>query len=65
MSKYDYGITQFNKNEEKALTLFTMLESDVSEKSIEFIDNIGIPTWEENIQIFDELDRIDGLYPHS
>lgn len=61
--QYDNGIARFNKNEEKALTLFTILESDSSSKSISFIDKVGIPTWEENLQILEELDKIDGLYP--
>ncbi len=61
--QYDNGIAEFNKNEQKALALFTMLESDSSSKSIEFIDNIGIPTWKENLLILDDLDKIDGLYP--
>lgn len=60
--QYDNGIAQFNKNEEKALILFTMLENDGSERSISFIDSVGIPTWEENIRILEKLDEIKGLY---
>jgi hypothetical protein len=60
--QYDNSIAQFNKNEEKALILFSLLENESPEKSINFIDSTGIPTWEENIRILDELDKIKGLY---
>lgn len=61
--QYDNGIAQFNKNEEKALTLFTLLENEGPEKLTEFIDRSGIPAWEQNIQILNDLDKIEGLYP--
>lgn len=61
-TKYDNGIAEFNKNEEKALLLFSMIDTSSPDKIIEHIDNVGIPAWEENIDLLDNLDKIEGLY---
>lgn len=61
-TKYDSGIATFNKNEEKALQLFSILENSSSDKVISHIDNIGLPSWQENLTLLDELDEIEGLY---
>lgn len=60
--KYDDGITQFNKNEEKALELFSLIETSNSNHTISFIDNYGIPAWQKNLKLLGELDAIDGLH---
>jgi hypothetical protein len=61
-AKYDNGIATFNKNEEKALELFNFIETSSTQKSIDFIDKQGIPAWESNQQILNDLDKIEGLY---
>lgn len=61
-SKYDNGLALFNKNENVALELFNFIESSPPQKSIEFIDKQGIPTWKSNLLILSDLDKIDGLY---
>ena len=60
--QYDNAIERFTRNEEKALILFSLLETESPEKSISFIDSTGIPIWEENLGILDDLDKIKGLY---
>lgn len=57
---YDSGIERFQKNEEEALAVYDMPE-DLS--AVDFIRETGIPLWEENIEITQELDKIEGLYP--
>lgn len=60
--KYDNGIAEFNKNEENALFLFSMMETSSPEKIIDHIDKVGLPAWNNNIKILDDLDNIEGLY---
>lgn len=63
MAKYDTGIEQFHQNEERALELFTVLESSDTQTATAFIQKTGIPAWEENLKIIHALDTIKGLYP--
>lgn len=60
--KYDNGIAEFNKNEENALFLFSMIETSSPDKIIDHIDKVGLPAWNNNIKILDDLDNIEGLY---
>lgn len=60
--KYDNGIAEFNKNEEEALQLFVIIENSDAEKVISHIDSIGLPAWERNLKLLEELDNIEGLY---
>jgi hypothetical protein len=59
--KYDNGIAEFQKNEEIALTLFTLLETSETSEASAFIQETGIPKWLRNMQILNELDKIEGL----
>ncbi|MBN1255177.1 MAG: hypothetical protein JXA50_07895 [Deltaproteobacteria bacterium] len=61
-AKYDNGIAEFQKNEEKALELFALLETADGQQATDFILATGIPIWQKNLQILDELDNIEGLY---
>ncbi|MDX5396485.1 MAG: hypothetical protein LPK21_09820 [Hymenobacteraceae bacterium] len=61
-AKYDNGIAEFQKNEEKALTLYAMLEAADTEQTSAFIQETGIPAWQQNIKLLQELDNIEGLY---
>lgn len=60
--RYDRGMADFQKNEEEAMDLFTLLETASPGKITRFIKDTGIPAWENNIRILDELDTINGLY---
>lgn len=59
---YDNGIAEFNKNEEKALQLFSIIESSSPDQAISHIDTVGLPAWKQNLVILDNLDKIEGLY---
>lgn len=60
--KYDDGIVEFNKNEENALLLFSIIETSSQDEIIEHIDNVGLPAWKNNIELLDDLGKIEGLY---
>ena len=59
--KYDNGIAVFNKNETAALELFAIIDKKSKRQVAEFIDNVGIPNWKNNLQILTDLDKIKGL----
>ncbi len=61
VTKYDNGFAKFTKNEEQAIELFAMLESSNTAQAYDFIIETGIPLWEENLHILDDLDKIEGL----
>ncbi|NOQ74434.1 MAG: hypothetical protein GQ574_20660 [Crocinitomix sp.] len=60
LEAYDAGFEKFQKNEEEALTVYDI---DNDFEAAEFIQDRGIPLWEENMGILQELNKIDGLYP--
>lgn len=60
---YDAGMERFQQNENEALSLFSNLETWSVPRSLRFIDETGIPAWQDNIQILNQLDTITGLYP--
>lgn len=60
--KYDNGMVEFSKNEENALLLFSIIDSSSSDKIIRHIDNVGLPAWKNNIELLDNLDKIEGLH---
>lgn len=61
VDKYDSQIAVFNKNEEKALDLFKIIDIENPTNAIEYIDQIAIPLWKENIKIVKDLNQLDGL----
>lgn len=63
IDKYDQGIEQFHKNENRALELFTIIDTADTYTTTKFIHNTGIPAWKENIALISSLDTIKGLYP--
>jgi len=60
---YDIGIVEFQKNEGKAMELFIILDTSDAQQAMQFIMDSGIPNWQNNIQIINELDEIAGLPP--
>ncbi len=58
---YNYGITQIQENEETALVLFDLLETEDFQEAADFISETGIPLWQKNLSIIEELDFIEGL----
>ncbi len=61
VNRYDGQIAVYNKNEEKALQLFKIIETKTSKKAIEYIDYPAIPLWQKNIDIIKDLDHLPGL----
>jgi len=60
--EYNTGIHIFQMNEEKALHLYSMLDEDnTTEDIILYIDEEAIPAWEQNLQLLDGMDKIEGL----
>lgn len=59
--KYDEGIEKFAENEDKALHLFSIIETSSPNEIIEYIDNIGLPAWKENLVLINDLDNIEGI----
>ncbi len=60
-SAYDSRIEELSKNEEEALEIYNMLDVYTDEESAEFIRNTGLPNWQRNLVILDELDQLYGL----
>lgn len=61
-AKYDDGIAEFAENEGLALELFTLIETADDHQITDFISNTGIPAWQRNLQILDEMDQLEGIY---
>lgn len=61
VNKYDGQIAVFNQNEENALELFSIIDTNSSSKAMSYIDNPAIPLWEKNIEILKDLDKLPGL----
>lgn len=59
--RYDKGLAEFFKNEETALGLFELDEASPKREVTSFINRKGIPNWEKNMRILNDLDRIEGL----
>jgi hypothetical protein len=60
--KYDAQLALFQNNETQAFLVFDLVEYSDSETVKEFIDLQGIPYWESNIKILDDLDQMEGIY---
>lgn len=59
--RYDQGIDHISQNEESALALFDMVETASEEEILFFIERQGLPLWEENLKILEELEAIERL----
>jgi hypothetical protein len=59
--KYDQLLLEFQKNEEKALSIFDLPDTVSPERIQYLILNEGIPLWHRNIELLNEMDGIDGL----
>jgi hypothetical protein len=61
VDKYDQGLIEFQENELIALELYEIPDAAKPQVVVDFIADKGIPAWEKNIEILDELDKIEGL----
>ena len=60
--KYDSQLAIFTENEGKALVLFDKIETSQRQSLLKFIDSEGLPIWEANVKILDDMDKMEGIY---
>ena len=58
---YDRGLEEFSANEEEAFLIYDMFEVNSDEECASFIKETGLPNWQRNNDILNELDQLDGL----
>jgi len=58
---YDKGIERFSKNETEALKAYEIMQTGTKKQILFHLRENGIDLWQENLNILDELDRIEGL----
>ena len=58
---YDKGIEQFSKNEAEALKAYDVLQTGTEKQILFHLRENGIDLWQENLDILDNLDNIEGL----
>ena len=58
---YATGINKFQINESEAMKLFEMLDNSSTFEIVQFIKQTGIPKWEENIEILNEIIKIENI----
>lgn len=61
VDKYDSGLKKYNENEQVAMQLFEMLDSNSKNEIVLFIEKTGIPKWKECIEILNELNSIENI----
>ena len=59
--RYDKGLSEFFKNEEIALGLFKLDAESPKKEITSFIHRKGIPNWEKNLRILNDLDGIEAI----
>jgi hypothetical protein len=60
-TEYDAGIEKISKNEQEAMRLFDMLDKNPKEDIVHFIEQTGIPRWQESIEILNDLNNIENI----
>ena len=60
---YDARIEIFNENEIKAMKLYEYLEQGKLKVIPPFIIEFGMPAWNENLRILNQLDNMPEIYP--
>ena len=58
---YDAELKNFQDNEAEALKVFDMLNHSAKYEIVSFIEQTGIPKWQENIEILDRMSNIENL----
>ena len=61
VNTYDRGIEQFAKNETEALKAYDILQTGTKKQILFHLRENGIDLWQENLDILDNLDKIEGL----
>ena len=58
---YDTELKKFQANELEAMKVFDMLNHSSKYEIVTFIEQIGIPKWQENIEILNKMSNIENL----
>jgi|GEM_PF-127634 len=61
---YDKLINNFSENEKAAMEYFGFTEETAPEAKTAFLENTGIPAWEENESLASEISDLYGLPPN-
>ncbi|EPJ43333.1 MAG: hypothetical protein OFPI_43380 [Osedax symbiont Rs2] len=61
-AQYDKGLVALQSNEDQAVQLFDYLAAGQVDQAISFNRDIAMPLWQQNLQILERLDSIQGLY---
>jgi hypothetical protein len=60
ISQYNAGLEAFDKNESEALKLFDFNNRTSNLEIVKFIDEVGIPNWEQNLTILNSISEIEN-----
>jgi len=58
---YNTELTKFQANESEAMKVYDMLKYSSKYEIASFIEQIGIPKWQENIEILNKMSNIENL----
>ncbi len=58
---YDEMLTEFSQNEEQAMKLYDLLQSEEYNKVPDFVVTEGIPIWQENLSLLKSFGYIQGV----
>jgi len=58
---YDSELKKFQNNEAEAMKVFDMIDSSSEYEVALFIEQTGIPKWQENIEILNKMSSIENL----
>lgn len=61
IDSYNSKIELYSANEEQAMKLFEMLDSAPKSQITQFIEDTGIPKWEENLTVLSSIDQIENV----
>ncbi|MCJ8299119.1 MAG: OmpH family outer membrane protein [Pseudomonadales bacterium] len=61
-AQYDQGLVRLQSNADQAEQLFDYLAAEQIDQAISFNRDIAMPLWQQNLQILQRLDKLEGLY---
>ncbi|CAM1345215.1 hypothetical protein [Tenacibaculum amylolyticum] len=59
--KYDIELSQFSKNEDETLVFYKHLSTETNRSLLQELDEKIIPKWKENIEIINNLNKLEDL----
>lgn len=61
VNAYNAGLRKYYDNEQEAMKLFDMLNNSTKNEILDFIEQTGIPRWNESIEIINEMNTIVNI----